>query len=252
MSVEWHLLTLFVGVLGLAFTPLLYVALLMLLTPITLSVIAAVQVKPVQVRSRWLRPLVAYLHWRQPIVRGMARYTVRLKHKILSDKLRDYVPTKLPTNPQQPRELLYWTNWNDHGRDRIALLDAIKREVESAGLRYRIDAGWREWDLEIYGSRYAKVRITTVAERHEGSGHLFRIRVSNQMTNFNRVILAAGTFLAIFLLWKMWPFSRPAVLIPLAAFAMFVVNRMRVGPPIMGLIDTAATKAGFYQVWPKK
>jgi len=41
-------------------------------------------------------------------------------------------------------------------------------------------------------------------------------------------------------------------LIPLAALAMFVFNRTRVGPPLLGLIDTAATRAGFYPVWPGK
>ena len=46
----------------------------------------------------------------------------------------------------------------------------------------------------------------------------------------------------------MWPFSRPAVLIPLAWWAMYLVNRWRVGRPVLGLIDAAAEKAGFYPV----
>ena len=43
MSIEWHLLSAFVAVLGLAFVPLLWVALCMFLTPPMLAAIAACQ-----------------------------------------------------------------------------------------------------------------------------------------------------------------------------------------------------------------
>ncbi len=46
----------------------------------------------------------------------------------------------------------------------------------------------------------------------------------------------------------MWPFSRPALLIPLAWWAMYLVNRWRVVNPVLGLIDQVAEKAGYYPV----
>ncbi len=70
MSLEWHLLTGFVAVLGLAFTPLLTVAMLMFLTPIVLAIVAAIQAPMPAHRHLLTRPLIAYLHYRQPIARG--------------------------------------------------------------------------------------------------------------------------------------------------------------------------------------
>ena len=79
MSIEWHLLSAFVVMLGLAFPPLLWVAIMMFAVPVVLATIAAIQ-SPMPRHRHWLtRPLIAYLHWRQPIARGWARYSVRLK-----------------------------------------------------------------------------------------------------------------------------------------------------------------------------
>ena len=50
------------------------------------------------------------------------------------------------------------------------------------------------------------------------------------------------------LLMHLWPFSRPAVLIPLAWWTMYCVNRWKVSNPVLGLIDAAAEDAGFYPV----
>ena len=67
MSIEWHMLAGFIGLLSLALPPLFWVFLLMLATPIALSIIAAAQA-PTPKHKHWLtRPLIAYLHWRQPI-----------------------------------------------------------------------------------------------------------------------------------------------------------------------------------------
>jgi hypothetical protein len=38
------------------------------------------------------------------------------------------------------------------------------------------------------------------------------------------------------------------VLIPVAWWAMYLVNRRRVSAPVLGLIDAAAEKAGYYPV----
>jgi glycosyltransferase involved in cell wall biosynthesis len=53
MSIEWHLLTAFTLILGLAFSPLFYVAGLMFLTPIALAIIAAIQ-SPMPRHRHWL------------------------------------------------------------------------------------------------------------------------------------------------------------------------------------------------------
>jgi GT2 family glycosyltransferase len=246
MSIEWHLLAMFVTVLGLAFPPLLWVALAMFLTPIALSNVAALQA-PAPKHKHWLsRPLIALLHYRQPIVRGWARYSVRLKAKVLNAQRRGFRrKSRLPFAPDDRFTLRYWSST---GHDRFVLLKKITDEVRAAGWRYRLDSGWNGWDMEIYGSRYAKLRITSATEKHGGPGRLIRLRVEPIMSNFCRALLAASSILALVLLLDMWPFSRTAVLIPLAWWAMYAVNRWRVSMPVLGLIDEAAESAGFYSV----
>lgn len=248
MSVEWHLLTFFVGVCGIAWRPLIWVAIGMMLLPVMLAIVASIQARlPGKPRHILVRPLIAYLHWRQPIVRGLARYTVRLRSKGMRDAADDYARTEIPINPRNPSELLFWSKHFD----RVKLLEKIKEEVDEATLRYRIDAGWHDWDLEIYGSRYVKVRVKTVSEKHQ-EGMMTRVHVTHLMTTFCKTLLATGVLLSIFLVITVWPFSRPALLIPLVWYTLFTINRHRVARPILGLVSAAAEKAGFYHGTPKK
>jgi hypothetical protein len=219
----------------------------MVLTPILLSCIAARQA-PAPKHHHWLaRPLIALLHYRQPMVRGWARYSVRLKAKVLNGQARGYRrKSSLPFDPADGQTLRYWS----HQHDRFPLLAKITQEVRAAGWRCRLDSGWNAWDMEIYGSRYVKLRITTATESH-GHGKLTRVRIQPIMSNFCRALLVASTILAGVLLLDAWPLSRTAVLIPLAWWAMYAVNRWRVSMPVLGMIDESAERAGFYPVTPQ-
>jgi O-antigen biosynthesis protein len=245
MSIEWHLLAWFVLVLSLAFTPLLYVAGLMFLTPVALAIVAAIQA-PMPTHEHWLtRPLIALLHFRQPIARGWARYSVRLKNKVMKTEARGYErPGELPFDPRDSHTLRYWSS--EH--DRVHLLQKITEEVQAAGWRARLDSGWGGWDMEIYGSRYVKVRLTTATEHHDGRGMLIRLRVQTFMSKFCLCLFIASLILSGLLLMHVWPFSRTAVLIPLAWWAMFLVNRRRVTIPVLGMLDEVAERSGYYPI----
>jgi GT2 family glycosyltransferase len=259
MSIEWHLLYVFIGVLAFAFPmngvasplwyPLLRIAIPMAFVPIVLAIIAAYQ-QPMPRHRHWLtRPLIAYLHYRQPITRGWARYSVRLKAKVMDHEASGYRrKEELPFDPKDPSTILYWSKWYD----RLTLLDRIGTEVKKTKWRMRIDSGWADHDMEIYGSRYVKVRLTTATEHHHNIGMLTRVRVQLEMSKFCIVLFAANCMLAALLLFYMWPFSRTAVLIPLVWWAMYLFNRWRVSRPIFGLIGEVAEKTGFYPVFPKK
>jgi len=247
MSIEWYLLAGFILILSLAFTPLVVVGLLMLLTPVVLASVASLQSTAPRRRRRHLlaRPLIAYLHLRQPIARGWARYSVRLRAKVLRHHISGFsAKHNLPIDPHDPRTLRYWSTVHD----RMPLLKQIIDKVHAAGWRTRIDSGWHNWDLEIYGTRYVKVRLTTATEHHHGNGMLTRVRVERRQSQFGLVLLVAALILATLLLVRMWPWSRPAVLIPLVWWAMYLVSRRRVTGPILGLIDAAAAEAGYYPV----
>jgi hypothetical protein len=74
---------------------------------------------------------------------------------------------------------------------------------------------------------------------------LTRVRVEALMSTFCRVLLAAGAVMTLLLIVYVWPFSRPALLIPLIWWAMFVCNKYLVTGPVLGLVDVAAERAGF-------
>jgi glycosyltransferase involved in cell wall biosynthesis len=245
MSIEWHLLAGFTLLLSLAFAPLFFVAVAMFLTPVVLALVAAFQA-PMPRHRHWLtRPLIAYLHFRQPIARGWARYSVRLREKVLKGEASGYQRSeKFPFDPIEPGTLRYWSA--EH--DRLRLLHQINKEVHAAGWRARMDSGWHDWDMEIYGSRYAKVRLTTATEYHDGKGMLTRVRVDLRQSRFGQVLMVGTMLLACLLLVHLWPFSRPAVLIPVGWWSMYLVNRRKVSAPVLGLIDAAAEKAGYYPV----
>jgi GT2 family glycosyltransferase len=245
MSIEWHLLASFMTILGLAFPPFLWMALFMFVTPVALSITAAVQA-PMPRHRHWLtRPLIAFLHFRQPIARGWARYSVRLKAKVLKHEARGALPMhELPFDPNDRKTLRYWSKVHD----RLTLLEQVKEQLQQSGWRMRLDSGWAGWDMEIYGSRYVKARLTTATEHHHGVGMLTRVRVELLMSKFAMVLLAGGLMLAGLLTLYLWPFSRPALMIPLIWWAMYLVSRARLSGPVLGLIDAAAEKAGFYPV----
>ena len=246
MSVEWLLLTMFVWICAIAFWPLVYLAAAMMITPVILASIAAWQAQFPTKRRHWLmRPMVAYLHLRQPIVRGLARYTVRLKAKTLTVDKVDLRKRRLPFAPTDRSTLLYWSKHHE----RLKLLEHITADVKSLGLRHRIDAGWRDWDLEIYGSRYAKVRMRTVTENYSSESRTTRVDVTIRMTTFCKVLIGASTLLAAFIGYMVWPYSIPSLFIPVVWGAIYMIDRRRVGRPVLGLIDAAAEKAGFHPVF---
>ncbi len=248
MSIEWHLLWAFITFLGLAIPQLFIVAIVMFTIPFVLAIVAAWQAPMPKHVSFWSRPLIAYLHWRQPITRGWARYSVRLKAKSMMAGTKKYQPKhELPFDPDQSNVLRYWSK----SKERLHLLEKIVEKTQEAGWRIRTDSGWQGWDMEIYGSRYVKVRISTATEIHGGGAMLTRVRVQPLMSKFCMVLFVGLTLLAGLLLWHIWPFSRPSALIPVVVGAMFLVNRSRVTRPVLGLVDESARELGFVAV-PRK
>ena len=245
MSIEWLLLAAFITFLGLAIPQLFWIAALMFATPIALSAVAAYQAPRPKHQNFWTRPLIAYLHWRQPITRGWARYSVRLRAKTMTAAKSGYKPKReLPFDPQTPNVLRYWSK----SHERLHLMEAIAKEVQAAGWRYRTDSGWENWDIEIFGSRYVKVRLGSATEIHGGGAMLTRVRVEPLMSKFCLVLTVCVTMLSALLLYHLWPSSRPAALIPIVMATMYLVNRVQVTRPVLGLVDTVADRLKFVAV----
>jgi GT2 family glycosyltransferase len=248
MSIEWQLLSVFVTVLGLAIPQLMWVAMAMFATPVALSLVASFQAplpKHTHPLTRWL---IAYLNWRQPITRGWARYSVRLRAKVLNIGKPHEAPKRpLPFDPADSSVLRYWSK----SHERLHLIEAIVKRATAEGWRLRTDEGWQNWDVEVYASRYVKVRISSATEIHGGGAMLTRVRVKPLMSKFCLVLTISLCMLSGLLLLHLWPFSRPSALIPVVMAAMYLTNKVRVTRPVLWLIDSAASELGFVAV-PRK
>lgn len=176
-SFEYYvLLVLPLAVAGSLFRWLLPVAGLAALVPVMASLGAALQVRlPERKRRVWSRPMVALLFLLQPVVRGWARYQGRLFLQQTPTRVRRDFRTlsELPSGPP-PAELVFRA---PAGRHRHHLIQSLAAAFERAGWQFRTDTGWNPWDLEVYGSRWAKLQLTTAAEYEPEGAAWIRCRL---------------------------------------------------------------------------
>lgn len=172
-----------------------------LVPPILCALVATRAVLPRDRRRWWSRPLVAILHHLQPLVRSTARYRVRLELRTEEPVATDALEaTALDYSEASASERAYWSA---HWRDRSEWISHIVQALRNHCWPFREDAGWSDFDLEIFGSRWASIAIATVAEvNHDGSQTL-RVRLRRRWTltaqvmfwgALAAVLLVAGIF----------------------------------------------------------
>ncbi|HVU99874.1 MAG TPA: hypothetical protein VHH88_00840, partial [Verrucomicrobiae bacterium] len=123
----------------------------------------------------WSRGLVAWLYFCQPIVRGWARYHGRLAPRPAPLAAQQTLDSVALRNSDLPLEQLDY--WAETRIDRLQFVAAMPRELARQGWAVKSDEGWSDYDLEVYGSRWASLRITTIAEDHPVNRQLFRCRL---------------------------------------------------------------------------
>jgi len=179
-SIEWVILTLFIFLLSWPFPSLGIVSFLMLggtlLVSLSYMIHAKLEPRFDTIRARLL---VAFLAFSQPLVRGWARYFTWLKFKrtpesVISAKEKDFSPSRI-------RGYSRLNFWNEGGLGREILLKEIIQALESEGWSYSMDTGWKEWDIQIYGSFWWGIRLSSVTEYHGGPKCLTRVALSIRM-----------------------------------------------------------------------
>ena len=127
------------------------------------------------VRRAWSRPLVALLFLLQPIVRGWARYHERLtarseppvfKRPVASEGIGDWTAMG---------RVAYWS---ESDGDRYGFLKRILTKLQSEGWQHKTDTGWSAYDVEIFGSRWSRLRLTTVTEELAQGHKVFRCHLN--------------------------------------------------------------------------
>lgn len=154
--------------------------------PVLVCGLAAGQVViPRRRRRGWSYPLVALLFFLQPLVRGWARYQGRLARRDLpleSFENLDSLSRKATGRPPWVHTYLLPT-----GFDRTQFLARLLARLEQQRWHHRPDTGWNDFDLEVYGSRWCKLRLTTATERALTGGLAIRCRLRGAWTLATRI-----------------------------------------------------------------
>lgn len=190
LSLEWHLLTIFLLALSTMAWPLAMGSALMWAGTLAMAVRSAC-VAPLPRRSPWwCRPLVTGLYILQPVLRGWYRLTYLLASKRLPARPQPSVQQ----HPQQKRIGpatwdLYFDDEQYRGRDQ--LLPAIVQLARENHWKGDFDNAWAVWDVKLVGTRWHDITIRTATEELGWPRRFTRARCVLKLTQFARVIVAA-------------------------------------------------------------
>lgn len=174
---EYHVLvSLPLWILSVVFPYLLPLAIASLGLSLVVCVAAAAQAPlPLNKKRSWSRPLVALLFFLQPIVRGWARYQGRLllhPTPLAAQQTLESVALRNSSSPL--KEVDYWST---SSIDRFGFVAEALRRFDQHGWPNKADIGWSEFDVELYGSRWSNLQLTTVTEDQAPAKHLLRCRL---------------------------------------------------------------------------
>ncbi|NNM30171.1 MAG: glycosyltransferase, partial [Akkermansiaceae bacterium] len=203
MSLEWHLLALFLLLLATMFWPAAAIGVLMWCATAGLAIGSAVKAPLPRHAPWWCRPLVAWLYAMQPVWRGWNRLTHFLRNKRCPrlDPVRHGAEVK----PIAPRVRdLYWDHPDGKGRDE--LLAATVKNARNCGWAGDFDNSWAPWDLKLVGDRWHDITIRVATEEIGWPRRFTRARCTLKITYFHKALTIA---LLIWLVaatatWAIW------------------------------------------------
>jgi len=193
-----------------------------------MCVVAAWQADLPRGRRRvWSRPLVGLLFLLQPIVRGGARHRNHLRGQQTPLSARETLDSLTLEDPDDPLELLRY--WSDQGVERTAFLRRVLQRLDERGWQNKPDGGWDNHDVEIYGSRWARLRLVTACEYLENHSQVLRCRLHGEWSFVARATFwsLAGMLLMVIGVsgpdrWEPWTLL---LVLPLLAWRMNLARR---------------------------
>jgi len=253
-TLEYHVLvTLPLLILSAPFHRILPLGLASALLSMGVCVFAACQseLDPGQ-REFWSRPLVALLHFLQPIVRGWARYRGRLSMGPAPVKAaRNLAFAQLSDRGGHFDLIEYWVETR---LDRLKFLRAVLARLDAQGWQHKTDAGWSSHDVEIFGSRWASIQLATVSEPHSGGRQYLRCRLAPVWSFPARLafFLMLGAELIAIGLLRAYSASVWLLLATLPVFVWFVLREQRDLQRMMFLLlDSVAAEHSLLRVFPR-
>ncbi len=174
---EYHVLvTIPTLVLSVPFNFFRPIALLNILFILLICGVAAYQAEiPKSKLCFWSRPLVGLLYLLQPLVRGYARYHKRLLfNPTPMSATQRFELVALKDSQEALQDIAYWS-----GKfiDRVQFLKVIQNKLEQEGWSHRVDSGWSNYDIEIFGSRWITIQLITASELYPEGKQAFKCRI---------------------------------------------------------------------------
>lgn len=198
-SVEYHfLVTLPLLVLGAVVPYVGTLGVASLLLSLSLCVIASVQAELPRSRVRWWsRPLVALLFLLQPVVRGLARHRSHLRGQQTPLSARETLESLSLEWQDGGHDVLRY--WSDGRMDRTQFLKRVLERLDERAWPNKPDGGWSRYDIEIYGSRWARLRLVTAVECLTNGTQVMRCRVDGTWSFLARAAVSslAGLLLLV-------------------------------------------------------
>lgn len=196
-SLPWHLfVTLPALIVSLHFATLFPLGLATLALSLGICVVSGAQADLPRRKCRWWsRPLVAFLFFLQPVVRGWARYRSTWAERAVAPNQTAH---SLDDRPIATGEsLAYWAG--KRGFDRFAFLNELVGELRDQRLKPRLDSGWSAHDVELGGGTWVRLWLSSVTEELEEGRKIFRCRLRTAWTVRARLafLAALGSALAL-------------------------------------------------------
>jgi hypothetical protein len=221
-TIEYHVLVVLpLWVMAATLPPLLPVAVVAMLIPAGICVVAGAQATITPDKQRWWsRPLVAVLFFLQPIVRGWARYRGRLTPKKAPSPQHSLDSLALVHNKVPLDEVAYWS---ERRVDRVEYVTDLLRRLEALGWPNKSDIGWSEFDIELFGNHWNSVQLITATEDHRDNRFLVRVRLRSRWTLEARLAFWALVALEVVILgllhhWTAWRWLALFTLLPAVWF----------------------------------
>jgi hypothetical protein len=228
-SLEYHaLVSLPLLVMATIARPLIPTAVVAALLPLIVCAIAAAQANIARDKVRfWSRPLVGLLFFLQPIVRGWARYHSGFRAPTSRIARRENLRTALRESDQRDFEILEY--WNERGLERTEFLSVIIDRLDRSGWQHKVDAGWNRYDVQIAGSAWSVLQVTTVSEALGHGKQLLRCRLRPTWTWFAKAffwLMLAAELIVIGFVGResSWPYL---LLLTLPLFVWFLAKDQR-------------------------
>ncbi|HTI98297.1 MAG TPA: glycosyltransferase [Dongiaceae bacterium] len=226
---------------------LLPLALTSLLVSVGVCVAAAMQAELPKAKCRfWSRPLVALLYLLQPIGRGWARYRGRLTLRPSPTLTAPSLDSLARQHSEQSLGRVEY--WLERPLDRLQFLRAVMDRLQSENWPVKPDAGWSDYDLEVYGGRWSRLQLTTVAETHPQNRQMIRCRLRARWSLQAQVAFWGLLALELLLigLCGRW---LTVTLITLPAFAWFLAGQKRALQSLIQVrLDEIAQPLGMQKV----